>query len=235
MKKYIPSLIFTICMTLLFTGCGKEIEEPDDILGDRIPMVNIEGELYLDTGREIVIDDRSDIIDGEISSSVDGSEIPSENNQSNFGEGYTYQFVDENSIDIYLNGKWMRFEKENTDTWGIQLDARKVTPNGLTIVCSQSDGKPRGELQTGSFYCIQVERDDKWLDVEMLPSEYERAWTAEAWHIPMNDSIEWEVNWSNLYGELDGGKYRIGKEIMDFIATGDYDTRMYYADFDVED
>lgn len=29
------------------------------------------------------------------------------------------------------------------------------------------------------------------------------------------------------------GKYRIGKEIMDFRSTGDYDTNTYYANFEV--
>lgn len=53
--------------------------------------------------------------DGEITSTVDASEIPIQNNQSNFGDGYEYQYVGENIIDVYMNEKWIRFEKETKD------------------------------------------------------------------------------------------------------------------------
>ncbi len=81
-------------------------------LADLIPMVMIKGKLYLDTGKESDISGRCGVMDGEITSTVEPFEKPTQDNQSNFGSGYEYQFVDENSIDIYMNGKWMRFEKE---------------------------------------------------------------------------------------------------------------------------
>ena len=34
-----------------------------------------------------------------------------------------------------------------------------------------------------------------------------------------------------LYGELSPGSYRLGKSVMDFRGTGDYDQRDYYAAF----
>ena len=74
-------------------------------------MVMVNGELYFDTGRESDITGRCGVMDGEIDSTVDSTQIPTEDNQSNFGSGYGYQFVDENSIDVCINEKWMRFEK----------------------------------------------------------------------------------------------------------------------------
>ena len=56
---------------------------------DRIPMVRIDGKLYYDTGRESIMDARCGTMDGEITSTVDGTEIPTEDNQSNFGSGFT--------------------------------------------------------------------------------------------------------------------------------------------------
>ena len=38
------------------------------------------------------------------------------------------------------------------DPWGVKLTAKNITPSGLTIVCTQQDGEPTGELQTGSYY-----------------------------------------------------------------------------------
>jgi len=96
---------------LQFAGESKEY------LSDRRPMVMINGELYFDSNRESNINGRCGVMDGEISSTVDASEIPTQDNQSNFGEGYGYQYIDENSIDIYVNEKWIRFEKETTTEW----------------------------------------------------------------------------------------------------------------------
>ena len=81
-------------------------------LYDLIPMVMVKGKLYLDTGKESDINGRCGVMDGKITSTVEPFEKPTQDNQSNFGAGYEYQYVDENSIDIYMNGKWMRFEKE---------------------------------------------------------------------------------------------------------------------------
>lgn len=48
---------------------------------DRIPMVRIDGKLYYDTGRESIMDARCGTMDGEITSTVDGTEIPTEDNK----------------------------------------------------------------------------------------------------------------------------------------------------------
>lgn len=253
MKKYIILVLVLAYAAFLFIGCGqnpatqeneglskpivdKETNGIDKVMEDRRPMVMIKDEIYMDTGRESDIGARCGVMDGGITSTVKPHEIPIQNNQSNFGEGYGYQYVDKNSIDIYINQKWIRFEKEE-DTWGIQLTATKITPTGLTLVCNQSGGNPEGDLQTGSLYWLESQidndKDKKWIPVETLELEHDIAWTAEAWIIPMNDFVEWEVNWKWLYGELPAGKYRIGKEIMDFKGTGDYDLTNYYAYFEI--
>ena len=61
----------------------------------------------------------------------------------------------------------------------------------------------------------------------------EIGWTEEAWMIPMEDATEWEINWEWLYGKLPVGKYRVGKEIMDFRESGNYDTATYFAEFEI--
>ena len=121
------------------------------------------------------------------------------------------------------------------DPWGVKLTVKNITSSGLTIVCDQQDGEPTGELHTGSYYGLEVLRDGEWGAVEPLPMEGELAWTSEAWMIPNNAETEWEVNWSRLYGELPAGTYRISKTVMDFRGTGDYDTKTYYAGFDLVD
>lgn len=116
-------------------------------------------------------------------------------------------------------------------TWGVTLTAENVTSTGLTLVISHSGDAPDGELDTGSPYWVEKWQDDAWVSLE---DGAERVWTMEAWLIPVNDSREHEVKWENLYGELPVGQYRIGKEIMLFRGTGDYDEQNYYAEFVIE-
>ena len=84
-----------------------------DGLRDLIPMVMVNGVLYLDTGLESTVEARCGVMDGEIDSSVDQSEKPVKDNQSNFGIGYGYQFGEtERTIEILIDGKWWIFATE---------------------------------------------------------------------------------------------------------------------------
>ena len=87
-----------------------------EIPGDRIPMVMVDGLLYYDTGKESTLEGRCGMMDGEITSTVDASEIPTEDNQSNFGVGFGYQYGINNSIDIQMEeGTWFVFQREGTE------------------------------------------------------------------------------------------------------------------------
>lgn len=120
------------------------------------------------------------------------------------------------------------------ESWGITLTAENVTPSGMTIRCIQSGGEPTGELNTGSWYILENwTPENEWKEMPYV-IDGEIAWTSEAWIIPMNDSCEWEVNWEWLYGQFPAGKYRVGKEIMDFKGPEDFDKEVYYAEFVIE-
>lgn len=79
---------------------------------DLIPMVMVDGTLYLDTGKSNGDLLTSDIIDGEITSEVDGNEEPTQNDQSNFGTGYYYRYGEEGTVDVLMNGKWWIYATE---------------------------------------------------------------------------------------------------------------------------
>ena len=127
-------LLFSLALALcLLAGCGaapapssgpravqSAPEEPvassapaegDPAPADLPPLVLVEGTLYQDTGRESTLTGRCGVLDGEITSAVSSQEVPSEENQSNFGTGFGYQIGPEpGTIEVYLNGKWMVFE-----------------------------------------------------------------------------------------------------------------------------
>ena len=120
-----------------------------------------------------------------------------------------------------------------TDTWGIQLSANNITPTGITLECKQLDGEATGDLQTGSYYFLEEEINGEWIKRETLTPESGIAWDDMALIITMNDTVMWNIDWEWLYGVLEDGSYRIGKEVTDFRDIGDYDTKTYYANFQV--
>lgn len=103
-----PAQVYTVYAIELMATASSSSE--DAVGGDQIPMLMVNGKLYYDTGKESDIGARCGVMDGEITSTVDASEIPNQDDQSNFGSGYGYQFVNEQSIDVYMNEKWIRFE-----------------------------------------------------------------------------------------------------------------------------
>lgn len=118
--------------------------------------------------------------------------------------------------------------------WGLTLTAEKVNAMGATIRYSQSGGNPTGELHTGSFFSLEV-FDGEWKEAQTLTHDHEIAWNSVAYMIPMGAETEMAEDWSYLYGPLQPGWYRIGKEIMDFRGTGDYDKTIFYAYFEITD
>lgn len=81
----------------------------------RIPMVMLDGKMYYDTGKESNIIPKYGVMDGEITSTVEGTKIPTKDNQSNFGAGYQYKYSSDNTIEINMNDKWYVFEYRSGD------------------------------------------------------------------------------------------------------------------------
>ena len=135
-------------------------------------------------------------------------------------QGVTYQF-DENGVIL-------------PDEWGLTLTINNVTRTGCTLVFTQSGGNPTGELETGARYIVEEYKNGIWTEVAQVPSEIDRAWADIACVLEKDSSREFPINWEDLYGELPYGRYRIGKNVNDFRKTADYDSKMYYAYFDVK-
>ena len=122
------------------------------------------------------------------------------------------------------------------DDWGMNVHAEGAAPYGLTLVFTFSGKKPDGDLQHGSDYILEQRKNGEWLPVSEKPFDF----TAEAIvFLPKEieevpEKVEWAVDWTNLYGELPAGEYRIVKEIMNFRGGDDYDTKTFYAEFTIE-
>jgi hypothetical protein len=248
MKKKVFICILVLVLAAVLTVAWLEIEPMDivetevhteikeetadiEILTELPRMVMVDGVLYKDTGMGSHVL-KCGVMDGEITSSVSEGEQPVKDNQSNFGKGYGYQrgFV-EGRIEVSIDGECCVFSKEEVD-WGITLSAQDETSTGVVILCTQAGGNPTGTLQTGGYYILETFQDGVWKEA---PCFAEVAWTMEAWVISPDSTAKWEVDWEWLYGELSPGIYRIGKRFLDFRNTGNYDSKMIYAEFTIED
>ncbi len=120
---------------------------------------------------------------------------------------------------------------EGFPDWGLTLSVKDVTPTGLTLVCTQKGGNPTGELTCGTDYHLIVLKDGVWKDVPTVIEEY--VWDSLAYPISKGQDREFEISWEWLYGKLPAGTYRLTKGFMDFRETGDYDTAVYWVEFEI--
>lgn len=115
MKKLF-ALFFTLVCFLSLTGCDEHEEEIRWVVK---PTVMIDGIKYGTTGRSITYytwdtPQNGGHYDGEITSSVEAHESPTENDQSNFGIGYKYRYGEDNTVLVFIedeySGNWVIYE-----------------------------------------------------------------------------------------------------------------------------
>lgn len=72
-------------------------------------MVKINGQVY--QGMAYVNNNVTcGTADGKITSSVNSFKLPEKDNESNFGEGYEYQFWENDYVNVKIDGKWIVFK-----------------------------------------------------------------------------------------------------------------------------
>ncbi len=109
--------ISTIVVTAVGIGliANPKIGPSNNAITDLRPMIMVNGELYLDTGKQIPVEIDESAIIGEVRSSVNQSEKPTEEGQTNFGNiGSKYAHFEDNIV-VLINNEWVLFEKETTD------------------------------------------------------------------------------------------------------------------------
>ena len=135
MRKCVALVL--LCVMIL-AGCANpqnDSEPAAEEKWDLIPMVMIDGNLYLDTGfaSSDDVDEKTPV--GEITSAVDSSEEPTANNQSNFGTGYEYRYSStDGAVEIYMNGKWRIFATEEARHKLQFPEEYDVIPGGTVFV-----------------------------------------------------------------------------------------------------
>lgn len=130
MKKII---LILIAIMMIFVACNKTNEnvasknenESLNVTSEKNPdkektidaypaMVKVRGVIYVDTGFQNAMVSCG-TPDGQIKTTVDGTEKPKEDDESNFGKGYSYQTWDEQYVNVQIDNKWILFKNINIE------------------------------------------------------------------------------------------------------------------------
>lgn len=104
---------------------GSDEDVVSEGVADYPAMIRVKGDLYYDSG-EISEELRCGMMDGQITSMAEGE--PTEDDQSNFGSGYGYQYG-ANTIEVCIDDTWhvfLPYQTERTVDWDSLSEQEKM-------------------------------------------------------------------------------------------------------------
>lgn len=114
----------------------------------------------------------------------------------------------ENDVNIEENG-----DVENASDISMVIKDGTLTPSGATVVLTNSYGYDR-------WFRIDKEENGEWKEAETINDNY--SFTAEAYLTNGNSEVEIPIDWTDLYGTLENGKYRIVKRAFNNLNREEY-------------
>ena len=118
----------------------------------------VDGVIYKDTGY-VASMPGCGTMDGEIVSTVAGTELPSENNQSNFGSGYHYQRSSEGQLLVVIDDERIIFRDIEKDDTSIPIEVinfnakvKEITDDGELLVTHVSTAEGFCQMNDGEYY-----------------------------------------------------------------------------------
>lgn len=113
-----------------------------------------------------------------------------------------------NDVNIEENG-----DVENASDISMVIKDGTLTPSGATVVLTNSYGYDR-------WFRIDKEENGEWKETETINDNY--SFTAEAYLTNGNSEVEIPIDWTDLYGTLENGKYRIVKRVFNNLNKEEY-------------
>ena len=113
-----------------------------------------------------------------------------------------------NDVNIEENG-----DVENASDSSMVIKDGTLTPSGATVVLTNSYGYDR-------WFRIDKEENGEWKETETINDNY--SFTAEAYLTNGNSEVEIPIDWTDLYGTLENGKYRIVKRAFNNLNREEY-------------
>ena len=113
-----------------------------------------------------------------------------------------------NDVNIEENG-----DVENASDISMVIKDGTLTPSGATVVLTNSYGYDR-------WFRIDKEENGEWKEAQTINDNY--SFTAEAYLTNGNSEVEIPIDWTDLYGTLENGKYRIVKRVFNNLNKEEY-------------
>ena len=133
-------------------------------------------------------------------------------------------FVDDETGEIY-----------DLEDWGLSFEITEVSHTGMTIRCTNSGGQQIGQLEA-TGYCLSS--NGLFL---LLNDGFEVSPPMDNVVLKEDDVTEFTLDWTEPYGQLSSGEYRIMLYVRDVydesqkhpLMRNFYDTQIYNLDFTV--
>jgi hypothetical protein len=110
---------------------------------------------------------------------------------------------------------------DTPNSWGLTFGCENdASETGITLYAGVTDpttAKIFGDIWTGEDYDIErLDNNGEWETLEPVTEDGELYWNSVGIIIPENDTRKISVNWTNTYGKLPKGTYRISKTFMSY-------------------
>lgn len=112
---------------------------------------------------------------------------------------------------------------------GVTAKATDVTAAGMTLVLSQEGGHVSGTLLTGAAYWLEQYIDGEWVRLERRYEVIKEL----AYELEPDSTAVLQIDWEGMYGVLESGIYRLGKQIDDLREAGEFDSYEVYVEFSI--
>lgn len=183
------SLIACVAVAVCFMTSPKEKLDGGEFSGevatkteDRL-LLMVDDKLYYCTGLESEASAKCGVMDGTIETTVEKGEIPTENNQSNFGTGYGWQRSNLYEIEVFMpynsmENKWMRFVEEGKTVGETAFDEATVLVEADQIFSiTMVEGDTGREIKTSSLMSdnTMLELLEYYRELEFQPLNNEEA------------------------------------------------------------
>ncbi len=157
-------------------SCVSEKPEAESTMEDYPQMVMVNGVVYQSTGYNSSAVGCG-MMDGHITSTVDSSELPTKDDQSNFGVGYDYQYGGEGQLIVVMDDNWVIFRDINSDDTSIPeqvlnfaAKVKEVREDNLLVSFIDMPGIFR-ELHAGDYVVEGTNMEDG-----INEGDYVRVW-----------------------------------------------------------
>lgn len=141
---------------------GKLVEVKQEQIKGNKKIIKVNGTLYYDTGKYSENLPRCGTLDGNITSIVKESEVPTKDGEANFEGARGYQHGTENTIEVPTEEGWLIFEAKGYDFYGT---IKKIEKNHILVEPDEGETIRKSadlisvEINTDSSF--QVRRKNK--------------------------------------------------------------------------